>query len=261
MNISLFQLDAFTGTLFRGNPAAVCPLDTWLDDSLLQSIAAENNLSETAFLARRQGGFDIRWFTPADEVDLCGHATLASAYVLFHFLEPSLRSVEFGSRSGRLRAARRDGDLISLDFPRTDLRPSDPMPALSEALGAAPQELWIAGCNLLALFASEGEVRSLRPDMPKVAGLECQGVIATAAGTGCDFVSRYFAPRVGVPEDPVTGSSHCALIPLWAERLGKDALRALQVSARGGEIFGTLRGDRVDLAGRAVLYLRGTIDV
>ncbi len=260
MRLPLYQVDAFSKRVFAGNPAAVCPLPEWLDDRTLASIAAENNLSETAFLLRRDAGdYDIRWFTPAVEVDLCGHATLASAWVVFERLEPGRASVRFHSKSGPLEVTR-SGELLVLDFPARPPLRLGAAPALAEALGDTPAEVWAAR-DVLALFDDEQRVRALRPDMARLAALPWFGVIATAQGRESDFVSRFFAPAKGVPEDPVTGSSHCTLVPFWAARLGRQRLSARQLSARGGELACELRGERVSLAGHAALYLEGTIEV
>jgi predicted PhzF superfamily epimerase YddE/YHI9 len=259
VRIPIFQVDAFTSRVFAGNPAAVCPLKEWLDDATLQAIAAENNLSETAFFVPGDTDFHIRWLTPTQEVDLCGHATLASAWVVFNHLDPSATVAVFSSRSGPLKVARA-GDMLVMDFPS---RPPEPCPAPSpalEGLGRAPREI-LASRDYLAVYDSEDEVRALRPDMARLRGLDRLGVIATAPGTRSDFVSRFFAPGAGIDEDPVTGSAHCTLTPYWAQRLGKDRLHAFQVSARGGELFCMPRGDRVAIAGRAARYLQGVIDV
>jgi PhzF family phenazine biosynthesis protein len=256
--LPIYQVDAFTSRIFGGNPAAVCPLESWLDDERLQSIAAENNLSETAFFVRSGAGYDLRWMTPTCEVDLCGHATLASAYVIFRFLEPERSSVSFQTRSGEL-IVQRDGDLLTLDFPARPARRVADSPEVAEALGNVPAELWAAQ-DYMAVFGSEQEVRALKPDMARVAALDCFALIVTAPGTGdTDFVSRFFAPGKGIPEDPVTGRAHCTLIPYWAARLGKPKLNARQVSARGGELFCEHRGPRVSIAGRAALFLEGRI--
>jgi predicted PhzF superfamily epimerase YddE/YHI9 len=256
--IPIYQVDAFTAERFRGNPAAVCPLDSWLPDDLLFAIAAENNLSETAYLVREGDGYRIRWFTPTVEVELCGHATLASAFVVMEELAPGAAEVRFESRSGPL-GARRDGDRIALDFPAQSCAPMEPVEL---PIGATPRELYRGGGNLIALFEREAEVRALAPDLGALGSAGISLIVtAPAADAGTDFVSRYFAPAHGVPEDPVTGSAHCALAPLWGERLGKRELFARQISARGGELWCTLEGDRVTLAGGAVLYLRGTIHV
>jgi len=260
MKLRLFQIDAFASRVFTGNPAAVVPLDAWTDDDTLQGIATENNLAETAFLVGGAGEYEIRWMTPAAEVDLCGHATLASAWVVFHELEPGRTEVLFQSKSGPLGAGA-TGNRIALDFPS---RPPEPAKAhlgpLGEALGGTPAATF-ASRDLMAVYEREEDVRSLAPDMPKVAAFDVTGVIATAPGTECDFVSRFFAPRMGIPEDPVTGSAHSTLVPYWAERLGKTTLRARQVSPRGGELLCEARGDRVQIAGHAVQYLEGTIEV
>jgi len=259
MKIRLYHIDAFTDRVFAGNPAAVCPLDSWLPDETLQAIAAENNLSETAFFVGGGGEYALRWFTPTVEVDLCGHATLASAYVLFEALEPSLSEVRFSSRSGPLTVTR-DGDLLALDFPTRAPDPCVTPSGLEEALGARPREVWAAR-DYMAVFDSEDEVRALRPDMERVSRLDRFALIVTAPGNEVDFVSRFFAPASGIPEDPVTGSAHCTLIPYWAQRLGRTRLRARQVSRRGGELFCEHQGSRVLIAGRAVKFLEGSFDV
>ncbi|HEX9189378.1 MAG TPA: PhzF family phenazine biosynthesis protein [Vicinamibacteria bacterium] len=260
MKLRLFQVDAFASRVFAGNPAAVVPLERWLDDRTLQAIASENNLSETAFLVGGEGDYQIRWMTPADEVDLCGHATLASAWVVFHELEKGRTEVAFRSASGPLRVTA-EGEQLALDFPS---RPPDPASAslegLALALGARPNAVLVSR-DFLAVFESEDEVLSLEPDMAAIAALDRLGVIATAPGRGCDFVSRFFAPAVGIPEDPVTGSAHCTLVPYWAKRLGKASLFARQVSPRGGELWCEDRGERVAIAGHCVKYLEGTIEV
>jgi PhzF family phenazine biosynthesis protein len=259
MQIPLYFIDAFSAKPFGGNPAAVCPLPSWIDDRLMQSIAAENNLAETAFFAPSSAGYDIRWFTPTDEVDLCGHATLASAHVIFEHLAKGLQSVTFGSKSGPLRVDRQAG-LLVLDFPALVPAPRAPMPELAEALGATPVET-LEAKSLLAVFATERDVLSLKPDFDAMRTLDTFGVIVTAPGEKVDFVSRFFAPRVGVPEDPATGSAHCTLTPYWAARLGKNALHARQVSKRGGELFCELAGNRVKIGGHVAPYLAGSIDV
>lgn len=259
MRIPIYQVDAFTNRLFAGNAAAVCPLEEWLSDELLLAIAAENNLSETAFLAGGAGRYRLRWFTPAVEVDLCGHATLAAAYVVFRFLEPGLDAVRFDTRSGELTVRRR-GEWLEMDFPSRPPMPAEPPPNLIEALGRAPRELWKAR-DYMAVYDSEDDVRDLAPDMNALARVNMFAAIVTAPGREVDFVSRFFAPAAGVPEDPVTGSAHCTLVPYWASRLGRTLLRARQLSRRGGELLCELRGDRVALAGQAVLYLEGFIHV
>jgi PhzF family phenazine biosynthesis protein len=260
MKLRLFQLDAFAHRVFTGNPAAVVPLDAWIDDATLQGIATENNLAETAFVVGGRGEYEIRWMTPEAEVDLCGHATLASGWVVFNELEPGRTEVVFRSRSGPLGVVA-EGSRLALDFPSRPPRPSEHQAGpLAEALGHVPSEV-LSARDLMAVYEREEDVRGLVPDMRKVATFDVTGVIATAPGHECDFVSRFFAPAVGIPEDPVTGSAHCTLVPYWARRLGKTTLRAQQISPRGGELFCELRGDRVEISGRAVKYLEGTIEV
>jgi predicted PhzF superfamily epimerase YddE/YHI9 len=259
LKLPLFQVDAFSNRLFRGNPAAVVLLEDWLPDDVLQAVAAENNLAETAFVIPLEDSCPLRWFTPAVEVDLCGHATLAAGYVLFAHRFPERERLVFETRSGKLFVSRA-GELLRLDFPA---RPGEPIAvpgAVAEALGAKPRETFLAR-DLLVVFGDEREIRDMRPDFDRVAALEAMGVIVTAPGAEVDFVSRYFAPRVGIPEDPVTGSAHCTLVPYWANRLGKTRLTARQLSARGGELSCEIRGDRVGIAGNAVEYLRGEINV
>lgn len=259
MKIPIYQVDAFTATTFGGNPAAVCPLPEWIDEKLMQSIAAENNLAETAFFVPKNGGYEIRWFTPSTEVDLCGHATLASAFVIFEKVKPGLDRVDFASKSGPLHVSRRDGR-IALDFPARPAKPCDAPNGLVRALGAMPAELLLAQ-SYLAVFPSEKDVRNLSPDFAGIAALDAFGVIVTAPGSDVDFVSRFFAPKQGIPEDPVTGGAHCTLVPYWSERLGKTKLRARQVSKRVGELWLEHAGDRVLIAGDAAPYLEGTIVV
>jgi PhzF family phenazine biosynthesis protein len=259
MPLPLYVVDAFSSRVFAGNPAAVCPLDTWPDDALLQNIAAENNLAETAFFVPEGDRLRLRWFTPTVEVDLCGHATLASAFVLMNHMNASSEEVRFETRSGELRVTR-SGDLYSLDFPSRMPRRVAPKAELVYALGAEPDELWQAR-DYMAVFADEQHILAIAPDMTKLAALDAFACIVTAPGRQSDFVSRFFAPAQGVNEDPVTGSAHCTLIPYWAERLGKNTLHALQVSKRGGELFCENAGDRVKISGRAVLYATGSIHV
>ncbi len=259
MKIPIYQVDAFTSEVFRGNPAAVCPLEQWLDDARLQAIAAENNLSETAYFVPKEDGYHLRWFTPECEVDLCGHATLASAFVLFHYLKPGIKRVKFQSQGGQLQVTR-EGELLCLDFPARAPVACSVSESLLKALGKSPMEV-LCSRDYLVRYRSEDEILSLQPDMALLKTLDRLGVIVTAAGKRSDFVSRFFAPGAGIPEDPVTGSAHCTLTPYWARVLGNAKLHALQVSSRGGELFCELRGDRVLIAGRAVRYLEGTIFV
>ena len=258
--LRLYHVDAFTAAVFAGNPAAVIPLEGWLPDETLQAIAAENNLAETAFIVGGGGRYEIRWMTPTTEVDLCGHATLASGWVVFNVLEPGGSAVTFDSKSGPLSVAR-DGPLLALDFPARPPEPANAaLAALSAALGRPPREVW-ASRDYMAVYDQEDDVRTLRPDLGRVAALDRFGVIVSAPGREHDFVSRFFAPAQGVPEDPVTGSAHCTLIPYWSRRLGKTRLRAFQASHRGGELVCEDGGDRVRIAGRAARYLEGTIEV
>lgn len=259
MRISLFQVDAFTEILFRGNPAAVCPLKRWLPDETLQCIAAENNLSETAFFIRNDDHYELRWFTPKMEVDLCGHATLATAFVILEMMDRRLEQIRFQTRSGLLTVAR-EGDCLAMVFPSRPGTPCDPPPALVEALGVVPRETLFAR-DYLAVLPSEAQVKAIQPDMYRLTALDGLGVIVSARGDSSDFVSRFFAPKAGVAEDPVTGSAHCTLIPYWADRLGKPCLHARQVSQRGGELFCELLGDQVKIAGKAVLYSEGFINL
>lgn len=258
--LPLYQVDAFADEPFRGNPAAVVPLEAWIPKELMQAIASENALSETAFFVREgPARYGLRWFTPAAEVDLCGHATLASAFVLFERLGERGEAIAFESASGRL-LARRDADWgIVLDFPVRRASPCEPPPGMAAALGGRPDEVLRARRDYLVVFGDEAEVRSLHPDFAALASWELPGTIVTAPGSEVDFVSRYFCPALGIPEDPVTGSAHATLVPYWSGRLGRRTLRARQVSARGGELRCADRGDRVEIAGRAVLYLEGTI--
>lgn len=253
MEIPYYQIDAFTDRLFSGNPAGVCLLEHWPEDPVLQDIAAEINLSETAFLVSAGSGYELRWFTPKVEVDLCGHATLASAYVLFTFIHPRWRRVDFHTRySGKL-SVQREEDLLVMDFPARPPIPCEAPAELSEILGLPPAAIFQSR-DLMAVYNTQEEVHSLQPDFTRLAALDLFAVIATAPGNDCDFVSRFFAPRAGVPEDPVTGSAHCTLVPYWAERLGKNALHARQVSPRGGELFCRLERERVFIGGRAAFF-------
>lgn len=253
MKLTQYQVDAFASRVFEGNPAAVCPLQSWLEDGLLQAIAMENNLAMTAYFVPAKDGFELRWFTPTTELDLCGHATMAAAHVLYTELGYGGDSIRFATRSGEL-CVRREGQLYVLDFPVVAPQVCVMPAGLVEALGREPAAV-LAADDLLAVFASEAEVRALQPDQVLLAGLDYRGVIVTAPGEQHDFVSRFFAPRLGVPEDSVTGSAHCKLVPYWAQRLGKSRMTARQVSRRGGDLALELRGDRVHMAGRAVLFM------
>lgn len=258
MELPIYQIDAFTDRLFAGNPAAVVPLPHWLAEATLQAIAAENNLSETAFFVREAEGPRIRWFTPQCEVKLCGHATLAAAWAWFHHIEPQAEQVVFGSLSGPLTVTRH-GARLTLDFPAQQIHPIATPAPLSEALGATPLATFAAGDDWLALFDESDTVRTLQPPMEALRQLPCRALIVTAPGSDCDFVSRTFGPRLGIDEDPVTGFSHTLLTPYWAQRVGKQQLHARQLSRRGGELCCEVRGARVLMSGSAVPYLRGTI--
>jgi PhzF family phenazine biosynthesis protein len=263
MELTLYQIDAFASEVFKGNPAAICPLEKWLPDAVLQAIAEENNLAETAYFVPNKEGFHLRWFTPRLEVDLCGHATLASAFVIFTELQPALNSVRFDSKSGPL-FVNRNGELLTMDFPSWRLETySDAPRELIEGLGEQPLEIYTAlpGTNYFTVFASEAELLSLKPNFSLLEELHPYGVIATAPGDKSDCASRYFAPSYGIPEDPVTGSIHSAITPFWSKRLNKKEIYARQVSARGGELFCEDKGDRVNISGRAVKYLEGKINI
>ena len=264
MKLPIWQVDAFSARRFGGNPAAVVVLEAWLPDATLLAIAAENNLSETAYILGGGGEYQIRWFTPTEEVPLCGHATLASAWVVFHRLEIGKTHVVFQSKSGPLPVARA-GERLVLDFPVNTLEPADAAPegaTLLAALGRAPRELF-RGWHWLALYDRAADVHALQPDMAGIVASGIHGIIVTAPGDDCDFVSRFFAPAAGVPEDPVTGSAHTRLVPFWAARLGKTSMFARQVSARGGELWCDLRSteNRVSIAGEAALFLEGSIEI
>jgi len=260
MKIPIYQVDAFTSQRFAGNPAAICPLEEWLPDEQLQAIALENNLSETAYFVPNGDHYKLRWFTPAVEVDLCGHATLATAFIIMTELAPERSEVRFQTRSGEL-VVTREGDRFKMDFPARPPTECTVHPDLIGALGATPQRV-LAARDYLVIYGSEADVRALRPNMERLAQGDRFAVIVTAPGTdGVDFVSRFFAPAKGVPEDPVTGSAHCTLIPYWADRLVKKQLHALQVSPRGGEVWCEHRGERVTMAGNAVRFLTGTIEL
>lgn len=258
MKIPIYQLDAFTDRLFGGNPAAVCPLGEFPDADLMQKIGMENNLSETAFLVPRGNDFDLRWFTPAVEVDLCGHATLASAHVILNIREPHREEVVFHTRSGAL-TVKRDGEYLQMDFP-ADPPSDDTMPdSLSKSLNIQPQEVFKGKTDYMLVYQDEGEVADIAPDFRLLSQAKVRGVIVTAPGENTDFVSRFFAPQSGVDEDPVTGSAHTTLTPYWAGKLGKNQLKARQISRRGGDLICQLAGNRVLLSGKAQLYLQGEI--
>ncbi len=260
MKLPLYWVDAFTSNVFAGNPAAVVPLDRWLDDALLQRIAFENGLSETAFFVRTgEDHYHLRWLTPATEVDLCGHATLASAFVIFTQLGSTGDVLTFDSRSGPLRVTRLAEGRLELDFPTEPAEPAGTIEELARALGRHPIAFLRSRTRWLCIYSGAADVFSLQPDHGLLQRIVPGRITITAPGDDCDFVSRTYVPAVGIPEDPVTGSAHCTLTPYWVARLGKSKLHARQVSARGGELWCELAGDRVKLAGHAVLYLRGEI--
>ena len=262
MRIPLFHVDAFTDRAFSGNPAAVCLLDRWLDDEWLRKVAAENNLSATAFLVPRGDRYDLRWFTPLCEVRLCGHATLAAGYIVFECLQPAKDTVLFETRFGGTLTVRRNETLLSMDFPAfVPKLCSTPPTALFEALGATPAEMFEANDTYIAVFEDSGAIENLQPNLELLKRLHPFAVAITAPDNVADFASRYFAPSYGVPEDPVTGSLHCVLAPYWSGRLGKSRMHARQFSERGGELWCEVSGDRVILQGNAVLTMRGTLSL
>jgi len=255
-----FVVDAFTDKLFTGNPAGVCLVDGCLDSGTMQSIAAENNLAETAFIVKQEGHYGLRWFTPVAEVDLCGHATLASAYVIYNFVDKDAQAVRFETKSGLLTVTRKE-DLYEMDFPARMPERIEITSRITQAAGLPVLEAH-SSRDLLLLMENEQLIRDFIPNFELLKQIEGYlGIIITAPGDSVDFVSRFFAPAVGVPEDPVTGSAHSTLIPFWAQRLGKDKMVAKQLSHRGGTLFCENCGDRVKIAGKAVLYLRGEIRV
>lgn len=260
MKLDLYQADAFTAKLFEGNPAAVCPLEEWLPNSVLQQIAMENNLSETAFFVKEEGGeFRLRWFTPATEVDLCGHATLAAAHILFEELEFPEKEIVFSSNSGPLTVRRRE-NLLAMNFPATEGEEVEAPEELVKAMGLERANAYRA-TDYMIVLDNEEQVSDLNPDYFLLEKVQTRGVIVTAPGNQFDFVSRFFAPAVGINEDPVTGSAHTMLTPYWSKRLEKEKLRARQISQRGGTVYCTYLGDRVEIAGEAVTYLVGTIEI
>ena len=257
MELSLYQIDAFASKLFEGNPAAVCPLDEWLPDETMQMIATENNLSETAFYVPQGDGFHIRWFTPASEVDLCGHATLASAYVLFNILGYKKDQIAFESRSGILTVSK-DNDRLVMDFPAQPPVPCDTPEEIVKAFDKVPVEC-LTSEDYIVVFENEAEIESAAPDFEQLKKLGLRGVAITAKSDRYDFVARFFAPNYGIPEDPVTGSAYTQLTPYWADKLGLQKFSVKQMSARGGELTCEIVGDRVLISGKAVKYLKGKI--
>ena len=257
--LKIFQADAFATSLFKGNPAAVVPLEEWLPDETMQQIAAENNLSETAFFIPENDHFHIRWFTPKTEVSLCGHATLATAHILFNELNYQKEHIRFSSKSGIL-TVRKTGDKLQLDFPADFVQPVDSNPVFTEAFGIQASATFKGRSDYLLLFESEAIIRNIKPNFHLLYQTDARGIMVTSKGNNVDFVSRFFAPGVGIDEDPVTGSAHTSLVPFWSAKLNKAELTAHQLSERGGQLWCTLAGDRVLIAGRAVTYLRGEIE-
>lgn len=262
MNIPIYHVDAFSDRPFSGNPAAVCPLDEWLPDAMMQSIATENNLSETVFFVPSQQGFQIRWFTPLVEVNLCGHATLAAAHVLFHCLGYNAKRIRFEAKSGRLHVAR-DGDLLVMDFPAQMPRLCAAPALLQAVVATAPIATVPIAClkseDYMVVLGDESDVLAIRPNYSLLKKLDLRGVIVTAASDQYDFVSRFFAPKIGIDEDPVTGSAHSQLAPYWSAQLGRSKLRARQLSARGGDLICEVVGERVMISGNAVTVMQGEI--
>jgi PhzF family phenazine biosynthesis protein len=261
MTIPIYQADAFTDKLFGGNPAAICPLTEWLPDAVMQQIALENNLAETAFFVKNENGYLLRWFTPELEIDLCGHATLASAHILFTELGYDQDTIHFDTVKAGTLAVKRDGDKYSMDFPSRPPGYAELPAGLVEALGGKEPAEVLRSRDYFLVYEDEEFIRDMAPNHFALAKVDSLGIIVTAPGKEVDFVSRFFAPAAGVPEDPVTGSAHCNLIPYWAGKLGKDKLHAYQLSARKGELWCELKGDRVLMAGNAVTYLKGEIYV
>ena len=261
MTIPIYQADAFTDKLFGGNPAAICPLDKWLPDEIMQKIAVENNLAETAFFVKNKTGYKLRWFTPEYEIDLCGHATLASAHILFTELGYDGDTINFETVKAGTLTVKRDGDKYTMDFPSRPPIPIERPNGLAEALGEKQPLEILRSRDYFLVYKSEKDIQDISPDFFALSKMDTVGVIITAPGKDVDFVSRFFAPGAGIPEDPVTGSAHCNLIPYWAEKLGKTKLHAYQISPRKGELWCELKGDRVLMSGKAVTYLKGEIFV
>ncbi len=261
MKLKLYQVDAFTDKLFHGNPAAVCILENRLDEELMQKIALENNLSETAFVVPKNGEYEIRWFTPATEVELCGHATLASAHVLFNHLNISTNDITFHSRERGSLNVQKEGDSLTLDFPTDNCAEVEIPSGMADAIGAEPVEAFKGDTDYLLIYESEDVIRNINPDFNKLLKVDARGVIVSAAGKNCDFVSRFFGPRCGINEDPVTGSAHTTLTPVWGNKLGKTILTAKQLYARGGDLVCEYANDRVKITGKAVTYMIAEIDI
>lgn len=259
MQLKLYQIDAFAKKIFEGNPAAVCPLDSWLDDALMRKIAMENNLSETAFFVKEGTNYHIRWFTPLEEVDMCGHATLASAFVLFEILNYPNDEIVFDSKSGELRV-RRERDKLLMDFPAQEIT-ACPIPlAIAEAFVMQPKECY-KSMDYLLVFENEEDILKAKPNLEKLKNIDARGVIITSKNQEYDFVCRFFAPKIGIDEDPVTGAAFTQLAPYWSKVLGKNEFRAKQISQRGGEVFCKLYGSRVEIAGYGIKYFEGIVEL
>ena len=260
MKIPIYQVDAFASVIFKGNPAAVCPLKEWLPDQVMQNIAMENNLSETAFFIEDNGIYHIRWFTPKAELDLAGHPTLATAHIILNELDKNINTINFQTKIGDTLKVNLDKNLYIMDFPSRPPKNINEIEILYEALGKKPREL-LAHRDLIAIFDNEEEIQSISPNMSKLMQLSYPSIVITAIGNEVDFVSRNFAPKLGIPEDPVTGSSHCELIPYWSKILNKNEMIAHQLSERGGEIYCGYNNERVSLGGEAITFLRGEIEI
>ncbi len=260
MKLPFYQVDAFSNELFGGNPAGVCPLQAWLPAKIMQKITAENNLAETAFFVPQDDGYEIKWFTPLVEVNLCGHATLASAHVLYKHLDINTDLIKFASKSGTLEV-KKDGDRITLDFPADFCDPVAPPAGLIESLGAEPLVCYHGKTDFMLIYPDEKDIMNLKPDFTKLGKIEARGIIVSAPGEKVDFVSRFFAPAVGINEDPVTGSAHTSLTPYWSRTLVKTEMKAKQLSERGGELWVKMMGNRVEISGYAKTYLEGEIEI
>lgn len=261
MKLDVYQVDAFAESLFTGNPASVIPFYEWPSDDLMQKIAMENNQSETAFFVPKGEYFELRWFTPEFEIDLCGHATMAAAHVIYEHMDYSDPAVVFVTKSGRLFVDREREGIYTMDFPAWPPRELQVTERVAQSIGVRPEALYANDRDMMAVIDSEKELRAIKPDMRLINELDCVCLIVTAKGEEHDFVSRVFCPGAGIPEDPVTGSAHCALVPYWAERLNRDTLKAYQVSRRGGALSCKLAGDRIRLSGKAMTYMRGVISL
>lgn len=262
MRQKIYQIDAFTNKTFGGNPAAVCILEAWLEPELMQKIAEENNLAETAFAVKKEDVYELRWFTPELEVDLCGHATLATAFVLFHFYDQKENTIRFFSpRSGALTVTKGNNGWLTLDFPTDQTVAIKNLEALDEAIGKSPIKTFKGKTDYMMVYKSQEDIENLKPNFHLLDQLDCRGVIVTAPGDEVDFVSRFFAPKCGIPEDPVTGSAHTTLSPYWAAALDKTKMTAKQLSKRGGDLVCEYLGDRVKISGKGALYLTGEIEI